>query len=660
MKSGILSFNKGLFMQHTRSILWICVFFLLSQILLLPLGILIKLLDGQILQYLFEEEPRNILFTISYSIQYLSYIVFPVLSGIILTSYITKKGSSDFVHSLPFKRSTLLYHVYLAGTAALVLPIFINVVILLIIRPFVKPITYSAFQLFEWAGVSLFVVLFMFFVTVMIGLFIGPPLLKGIMVYGILMLPAGLLMMTLANARYFIDGLAAETYTSKIMADGFFLFRAGGYETRPFSGMEWGAYLAIAAVVVAVSFYVYKVRPAEAGDETIVFPFFRWAFIFVFTYVSMLIGGEYFGQFLSGSTAWMIAGYVIGALAGYTLLQMIVQRSLRLIWPLKGFAVYVLLLLLMLIPGTFIATSYEKAIPEANEIEKVYIGETAEPFENVFNGEGSAKFKKVDAGFMKGANSIAEVRDIHSKLIDRGKEKDYDSHTVTITYELKDGNRIQRQYNVPFEELVKITEPIRKNVEFIKASNPVFSIADPENITYISGYDGTTGIQLANVAEKKTITALMSALEKDALTREADMFSPYYYNSSTLEIWLGKQGMTFVSANVSLDDEQSIRAIRDYIPGAESFASVKNVEKAFVVTAKTEEQKEELIDFVFNEEGEEPEWEDMPIPFKEIKGEGEIAELLNPAGLTEESSRLLVLKWKYSGGVSFTVNGLKK
>ncbi|OKL36398.1 ABC transporter permease [Domibacillus mangrovi] len=663
MKSGILSFNKGLFMQHSRSILWISIFFLLSQIILLPLGLMMVLYNEREYEYFLQTDYRNVLFAFTYVFQYLTYLAFPVITGIVLTSYMTKKGSSDFMHSLPFKRGTQLFHIYAAGIVSLALPILINAVLLLMMRPFIKPLTYSMEHLLEWLGVSLFITLFMFIVTVMIGLFIGPALLQGIMVYGILVLPAGLIIATLYNARYFVNGLAVDSYTSKIMNDGIFLFRAGAFADRPFSGMEWAVYLVLAAVIVAVSFYVYKVRPAEAVDEAIVFPFFRWAFIFVLTYAAMLIGGLYFDQFLSGSLVWTIIGYVIGALAGYTLLQMIVQKSLRLVWPWKGFLFYVLAVLMLLIPGTFAGKAYEKAVPEADEIEKVYIGDSGEPFEHVFY-TGVEKLKKVDAGFMKGADSINEVRDIHAQLIDAGiGVSDYDGYLVSVTYGLKDGNRVQRQYKVPMDELGRITENLRKNVEFIKASNPLFAIAAPEKMTYLSGYDHTTGRQLANVAGKEDIEAIRSAMEKDALSGVADQFSMNGGSSAgSIEYWIGKKHQMQIMVNVDLDDEHTIEAIRKHIPGGESFASADNVEKAFIVTAETEEQKKELFDFIWSGNEKEPKWNEMPLPYEQVKDTVTIKQLLDPAGLTEDSSRLLVLKWQENGHIGYTVSvvGLKE
>lgn len=655
MKSGILSFNKGLFLQHVRSVLWIGLFFLLSQVVLLPLGMFVVLRDEWSVKSFLETNTGNVLLTISFSIQYITYMVFPVLAGIVLTSYVTKKSSSDFMHSLPFKRETLLTHVYAAGAASLGLPILVNALILLAIRPMVKPIDYTVGNIAEWAGVSLFVVLFMFITTVLIGLFIGPAILQGIMAYGIFVLPAALVFMTLTNARYFINGLAVDAYASKIMEDGIFLIRAASYETRPFTGTEWAVYLVIGAVMMAVSYYVYKVRPAEAVDETIVFPFFRWAFIFVLTFAAMLIGGMYFAELLGATSGWMIAGYIIGAAAGYTILQMIVQKSLRLTWPWKGFVFYALLVLILLLPGAMFARSYEKAIPDMNEIEKVYIGDEAEPFSGTFYEKEQNKLKKTDAGFMTGTDSIEQVRQVHQKLIGvRSDRPVLDGYAVNIRYKMKDGSRVQREYLVSTAEAAKATKELRKNVEFIKASTSLFALAPETAINYLTVYNNAAESQMANVAEKKAIEAILTAIERDALSGEAAMFSANGNSTAgSIDFWAGEENGVSLYSTVHLDDEHTIAAIRKYVPNGEAFASVSNVDKAFVVNAASEEEKEKLSQFIWNNEGQEPDWSKLPLKYKQVTSKEEIQQLLNPASLTRDGDQMLVIKWK--GGTDHAI-----
>lgn len=660
MKSGILSFNKGLFLQHSRSVLWISAFFLLSQIVLLPLKMFVMLRDPFSLQAILEQNPGNILFTVSFDIQYLSYLVFPVLAGIVLTNYMTKKGSADFMHSLPFKRETLLLHIYLAGAAALAAPLLLTAVLLLIIGPFVQPLGYTVGNIAEWLAISCFIVLCLFFVTVLTGLFIGPAILQGVMAYGIFMLPAGLVILTLANARYLIKGFAADSYLNTLIEKGIFLFRAGSYPRQPFSVTEWAIYLGIAAAVAIVSFYVYKIRPAEAADETIVFPFFRWAFIFVFTFAAMLVGGMYFAEILGGSAGWMIAGFVIGAAAGYALLQMIVRKSLRLIWPWKGFAFYTAVIAVLLIPGTIFAKSYETALPAEEEIKKVYVGDSPEPFAHVFYME-EHELKNEEAGFMTGSQSIKQVRDVHAALKNMEKNTEEYGQEVTIIYVLKDGTRMQRQYSVAAAEVKKATADLRKNPEFIRASHPLFALGKQAKINYLTVYDHSMGNQLSNVAEKNAVEAIQTAVKKDALTSESNLFGAYDYTTvGMVDFFVGETGMSLAST-VRLSDEHTIKAIREFVPNGKAFAAASHVEKAFIVKINSEDEKQQLHEFIGTAEKQELDWSSQAFEYTQVTNREKIETLLDPAGLTENSSQLLVIKWKSNMEfMNYTVTGLRE
>ncbi|HEY9577066.1 MAG TPA: hypothetical protein VIR64_05285, partial [Pseudobacillus sp.] len=217
MKSGILSFNKGLFQQHARSVLWISIFFALALLIVLPLGMWMVFMNAESLESYLPPEGKNGVFTFSYPFQYITFLVFPIVTGLVLTSYMTKKGSSDFMHSLPFKRETLLTHVYAAGSVALIVPVMLTGIVLMLIRPLIKPPLYTVSDIIGWIGISLLIVLLLFAVTVFVGLFIGSTLIQGVMSYGILILPGALIMLALGNARFFINGLAADAYIDRVM-----------------------------------------------------------------------------------------------------------------------------------------------------------------------------------------------------------------------------------------------------------------------------------------------------------------------------------------------------------------------------------------------------------------------------------------------------------
>lgn len=152
---------------------------------------------------------------------------------------------------------------------------------------------------------------------------------------------------------------------------------------------------------------------------------------------------------------------------------------------------------------------------------------------------------------------------------------------------------------------------------------------------------------MANIAEEKAIKAIRAAIERDTLSSEADTFNNAVDSTvASIDFWVGKRNSSNIYSTVSLDDEHTIAAIREYVPNNESFASAANVEKAFIVNASGQEDKQKLNKFLWNEEGTEPDWSNMPLEYEQVKKQEEIEQLLNPAELKQDSSRLLVIQWK--------------
>ncbi|KIL77294.1 ABC transporter permease [Bacillus badius] len=651
MKSGILSFNKGLFQQHVRSVLWISIFFVLALLIILPLGMWMVFLNTETPEELLPAKGKNGLLHFFYGFQYVTFLVFPVITGLVLTSYMTKKGSSDFMNSLPFKRETLLTHVYAAGGAALTLPVVLNGIVMLLIRPFIKLPLYTISDVFSWMGLSLVIILLLFAVTVFVGLFIGSTLLQGVMAYGIFILPGALIMLVLSNARFFVNGLAADAYIENVFQEGIFLIRGSLIENKPFSGLELTLYIALIVVLVAVSYFVYKIRPAEAVDETIAFPFFRSLFIFSLTLMAMLTGGLYFAEFLDGAFGWTMFGCLIGAFAGYTIMQMIVQKTLRLAWPWKGFVLYIAALLVLLVPTVIFANIYEKKVPEENEVTSVYIGDHF--FDNASYIPDSVAIDKAMTGELKERESIQQAISLHKQLVKKGKPSRQRGYPVGIKYKLKDGSQVQRHYYVESKQLAGITEEIRNNPEFKRKSNPLFTISRPEKISYLTVVETQATRQL-RVTEQKEMMDLLQMMKNDALNETSPQFKEYDFSYvGEVQVWFTDGEM--LSVPIYLGQEQTVNYIRQKVKGGSSFASAEQVLEAYILTTDTEERRQQFIDYM-NENSfvdQASPLGDFPVPAQQVKDPAQLKKLLDPANLSDEdSSKKLLVRWRGNKEVS--------
>ncbi|MFL0364410.1 DUF6449 domain-containing protein [Bacillus sp. PK3_68] len=656
MKSGILSFNKGLFQQHARSVLWISVFFALALLIVLPLGMWMVFMNAESLESYLPPKGKNGVFTFSYPFQYITYLIFPVITGLILTSYMTKKGSSDFMHSLPFKRQTLLTHVYAAGSVALILPILLTGIVLLALRSFITPPLYTVGDVFGWIGLSLLIVLLLFAVTIFVGLFIGATLLQGVMAYGVLILPGALIMLVLGNARFFINGLAADVYIDRVMTEGIFLVRAASILERPFSSLELALYAGLIVLLVAVSYWIYKIRPAEAVDETIAFPFFRTLFIFSLTLFAMLAGGLYFAEFLDGAFGWTMLGYLIGAFAGYTVMQMIVQKTLRLSWPWKGFVLYVVALAVLLIPTAIAASMYEKRLPAESDIAAVYVGDNVDY--HSMDLPNSMAINKNRVAEMEEKESIRQAVSLHEQLIKNGEPSKQRGYQVGITYRLKDGSRIERQYYLKDEQLTEMTKGLRNNQEFKQTTSPIFAISRPEKISYLAVTD-FRGTRELRVTEREEMQALMQALKNDILTEPSRQFKVDDFSQvGEVQFWFTDGQM--MSVPIYMDQNQTMSYIHGKVKGGNNFASADQVEEAYILTTNTRKRRQQLISYIYDTSFSEKEsaLNDIPVPAEKVKDFNQLKQLMNPKHLEQESNKTLLVRWKGSREVS--VVGVKE
>ncbi|KIL51020.1 DUF6449 domain-containing protein [Jeotgalibacillus campisalis] len=504
MKSGILLWNKGLFQQQARSITWIAVFFTLTLIIMLPLSILIDHLtraaSGQFTApFSYSNYQINPVFQFSYAFQLIVYAIFPILLGIILVNFTTKKAATDFMHSLPFTRQTILTNTYLAGTAALLVPLLITGVLLAILLPFLNDQFYNFVDILGWMGLSFLIVLLLFIFTITIGMFVGNGLLHAGLTYLMIFVPAGLIVLVLFNLQYYVKGLALTNYAENIMTNGMFFVRLTMLLDDPFSLTEYAIYTLIAALFTAASYIAYTKRPSEATDQTIVFPFFRYLFLYVLTFFAMLVAGFFFSEIQQGNFAWTVVGYVLGAFIGYTILQMILQKTLRLVWPWKGFVVYGVFVALLIIPVNLAAGFYENTVPEANEVQSVSIN-------NMYSDS--------EVRYMESVESIEQVIAIHETLTDEAVSNSYNTDFISIEYKLKDGGTLSREYRVPYELVADLTEELRRNEEYKLMNEPIFRMQQNNEISYLS-------LSLNNSAEETRITdidqigELMDAIEKD-------------------------------------------------------------------------------------------------------------------------------------------------
>ncbi|RKL66631.1 hypothetical protein CR203_15210 [Salipaludibacillus neizhouensis] len=507
MKSKISLWNKALFNLQLRTVTWFGILLTLALLVMLPISIFVQEVrfgPESNLWFYSANSTLNTLSEFSLPFQLIVFAIFPVLLGIVLLNYSTKKEATYFMHSLPFTRQTLLTNTYLAGFVALLSPILITGIVLGILRFFLEDPFYSFVDLFAWIGLSTFILVFVFIVTMMIGILVGNGLLHGALTYTVIAVPALLIVLTLLNLQYFISGVALTSYTETLVTKGIFFVRLTDLYTNSFSILEYVIYIFIMVSLVLLSYLMYAKRPSEASDQAIVYPVVRSIFLYGLTYFAMLASGVYFTEALQGGFAWTMFGYVLGAFIAYTILQMILQKAIRLTWYWKGFLGYVVVIVLLMIPVNIGGGVYENKIPTTATVESVAIYSSYS-----YGNEESGEVPRLTDEL-----SIEQVTELHKELkdYDHDDEEFYSWNTITFDYKLEDGSSLRREYSLG-ETGSKVTEDLRNNAEFKQAYDPIFQLNDLD-VTYASIHGNLQGDE-KRISDPEELQTLINLLEED-------------------------------------------------------------------------------------------------------------------------------------------------
>ncbi|MCE7792969.1 hypothetical protein K8O68_11130 [Salipaludibacillus sp. CUR1] len=614
MKSIISLWNKALFTLQLRTVSWFSILLTLLLFVMLPVSILVREIrfgpDAH-LHFYTAGSQLNALSEFSFPFQLLVFFIFPVLLGIVLLNFTTKKEATYFMHSLPFTRQSILTNTYLAGAIALLAPIVLTGLVLGILVFILEQPFYSFVDVLAWTGLSLMIAALLFILTMAVGVIVGNGFLHGALTYIVIIVPALIIVLALTNLQYFISGLALTSYTETLLSKGIFFARLMELYNEPFTVIEYIIYAAIAVLLVIAAYAAYMKRPSEASDQAVIFPVVRSIFLYGLTFFAMLIGGLYFTEALQGGIAWTLFGYILGAFFAYTVLQMILQKAIRLSWPWKGFAGYVAAIILLMIPVNIGGAAYENNIPAPEDVSSVAIYSSYS-----YGYEEAGEPPRLTSDL-----SIEQVTELHRQLKNYQDEEFYRWNTLTIDYALKDGSSLKREYSLSDSIGKEVTEDLRNNNEFKQAYDPVFKLRDlePALASVFGNYKGRE----QRITDPDELNTLISLLEQDAgeqpshllIEYEARHIGELYFQTSK------RQNDEYIFLTSDYTRTLGWLKDNDY---SESLVIAENIPSATVVRAAGTEFFRELDDILYHSGGKP---EDLPNSFK-TSDKNELEELL--------------------------------
>jgi ABC-2 type transport system permease protein len=509
MPSKTLSFNRGIFTQNVRSVGWVGLVHLLTLCFALPLQILMVYTSERRPYY--ETYWKNV-FSVSHEFQVLIMFTIPVLLAIFIFRYLHVKLSADYIHSLPFRRQSLFYYHLCFSMLVLLLPIVITAAILLFLQSALDLDYFlSAYEIARWIGTTFLIELLVFFASVFTGMITGMSVLQGVLFYIMLVFPAGITVLVVMNIQYFLYGFSTEYYLNQNIERIVPLFRSFELAHRPLTWKEIVAYLVLIVVFFALSLWVYKKRDIETAGQAIAFRSLRPIFKYGVAFCFMLVGGLYFGETQS-DFAWIVFGYVTASALGYFVAEMMLEKTWRVFHKWKGYLYFVIG---MLVIGIFLKIDiigYEKRLPSLAEIERIYFSEETYYLNEEIEAYVSPK------PFFATKENMKNIYLLHQQIIkdkEIVKRPSSTSRSAVFVYELKNGNKIVRSYEIPFEKYKSFYKPIVESKEYKQIRYPLLKKQDVSGLDKITIQPNNEWAETTFITDKEQMAEFVAILKSE-------------------------------------------------------------------------------------------------------------------------------------------------
>lgn len=473
MQSATSYFNRALFRKNLQRFWPLWAGYTLIWLLLLPLPLLTDLADRSI------HDAHNIRHAARYLLNLGAYgglamaAVFGIFFAMALFGYLTSPRATQGFHSMPVRRETLYATNYLTGLVCMVSALALAFSLAGVITACFGALDAAALGTALLAAVLAVLFFYSFGVLCMIftGQILAAPVFYGILNF--LVVAMEYLVRTFAgNFLFGFDGnvgtqpldFLSPVYmlvcTLDVVSDEY--VGNGVYAPLDHVRLEglWllGVYAAVGIVFALLGLLLYRRRASEASGSTVTVPWARPIFKYGVALCAAFSLGQLiyfliFGMNLSNG-AYSLAGTIIcmlfAGLLGYFAAEMLLQKSFR-VWRTgrAGALVFSVVLVCFGFAMSLDLTGYERYFPETDKIKSISVNIDA--YGDSFHG------------MLTEPESIQAALDAHRALVNDKERQlsldgpsfmwteegraDYSYLYFRVTYILRDGRRIVRDYN---------------------------------------------------------------------------------------------------------------------------------------------------------------------------------------------------------------------
>lgn len=376
--------------------------------------------------------------------------VLAVVIGALVLRYMQTSKSVTLLHSMPFTRLQLYASNWLSGFILLIIPILANFLILVSLFVFTKYGQIMQIEiLWKWLAIVSMTSVSLYSISVMVGCFTGSSIAQIVFTYILNLLPVA----AIAGVYYTLLGML---YGLRLNFDDTLIENVAKIMpiTQMFDAYSWKVEmigkvaiinLVIVVLSVVIGYFVYKFRNLEKAGDVISNGVLKPIFKYGVTVCTMVLGTVYV-KMLFNEYDINFLWYIVFALIGYVIAQMLLIKSFRILKYWKGFVGYVAVLGLLVLGIKLDVIGYETRVPDVDDVEMAVVDYY---YSSKYFREADVE-QRDDVNILKEKANIEKVTKLHQYLINnRLEDKEY-TRTIQIGYKLKNGRFIEREYEVDY------------------------------------------------------------------------------------------------------------------------------------------------------------------------------------------------------------------
>lgn len=514
MKLKTSLFKKGLIISDIKIFWWVSVLYALALFFVMPFNHYIQyvnnVIDGNNTQWFKENISNELQFYGGGSQVFL--LVVPVVIGALVFRYMQKNCQASLYHSLPLTRTSLYFTSIASSVILFSMPVLLNTIIMLLMNCFSSLSDfYSVSLIFTWLGYSMLFGIMFIAMSAFVGMFTGSSIAQLAFVYILNLLPLYLSEFVRVNLRGILYGF--DTYSNRSFYYNMPMFKA--FDMRDLDSSPVVIIIVYIAVTIALligGLYAFKIRRPETAGDIITFRPIKPIFIYGFVSCATLFGGAYFLGIGNNTFSYAVLGYFISSIISYIVVQMITNKSFKILHTYKGYLGFALTLTILLLGVHFDVIGYVNKIPNPNEVEETYVGYNLYWYEHKDDpGFNKNQYDSGDTNIYKYPENIENITKLHQYVLDNRSKS---GNPQYIAYKLKNGKKIIRKYSIDTISHASALAPIYESVEYKENRFPIL-YQEAEDIKYIEIDDRRTTKNAFIVSDKAQLESFKTAIRKD-------------------------------------------------------------------------------------------------------------------------------------------------